>query len=154
MTNDAMAGGANLDSDAFVFFGATGDLAYQQICPALQALVRAGRFDMPIIGVAKSAMNLDALRTRAHESVVAHGGVDARAFATLSAHLQFVNGDDRDAETFQQLRTALGRASRPLYYFAIPPELFATVAEGLGAVGGHQGARVVVEKPVGPRTIL
>jgi glucose-6-phosphate 1-dehydrogenase len=149
MTNNAMAGGTNLDSDAFVFFGATGDLAYQQIFPALQALVRAGHFDIPIIGVAKSSMNLDALRARAHESVVAHGGVDSRAFATLSAHLQFVNGDYRDAETFQQLRTALGRASRPLYYFAIPPELFATVAEGLAAVGGHQGARVVVEKPFG-----
>ena len=87
---------------------------------------------MPIIGVAKSTMDLDALRARAHDSLEQHGGVDPRAFATLAARLQYVNGDYHDRDTFRQLRTALGGARRPLYYFAIPPELFATVAEGLG----------------------
>jgi glucose-6-phosphate 1-dehydrogenase len=139
----------NLESDAFVFFGATGDLAYRQIFPALQALIRRGDFEIPIIGVAKSAMDLDALRARAHKSLEEHGGVDPRAFATLSAHLQYVNGDYRDPETFRQLRTALGGSCRPLYYFAIPPELFATVAEGLAGSDSHHGARVVVEKPFG-----
>lgn len=137
------------ESDAFVFFGATGDLAFRQIFPALQALIRRGHFDMPIIGVAKSAMTLDGLRARAHESLEQHGGVDPRAFATLAAHLQYVNGDYHDPETFRQLRIALGTACRPLYYFAIPPELFATVAEGLAGSETHHGARVVVEKPFG-----
>jgi glucose-6-phosphate 1-dehydrogenase len=137
-----------LESDAFVFFGATGDLAFRQIFPALQALIRRGHFEMPIIGVAKSAMDLDALRARAHESLERHGGVDPRAFATLAGHLQYVNGDYHDPETFRTLRTALGGACRPLYYFAIPPELFATVAEGLAGSDNH-GARVVVEKPFG-----
>ena len=138
-----------LESDAFVFFGATGDLAFRQIFPALQALIRRGHFEMPIIGVAKSDMDLDALRGRAHDSLVQHGGVDPRAFATLAAQLQYVNGDYHDPETFRQLRTALGGACRPLYYFAIPPELFATVAEGLAGSDSHHGARVVVEKPFG-----
>jgi glucose-6-phosphate 1-dehydrogenase len=137
------------ESDAFVFFGATGDLAFRQIFPALQALIRRGHFQMPIIGVAKSTMDVDGLRARAHDSLEQHGGVDPRAFATLAAHLQYVNGDYHDAETFRQLRTALGSACRPLYYFAIPPELFATVAEGLAASDTHHGARVVVEKPFG-----
>jgi len=140
---------ATLESDAFVFFGATGDLAFRQIFPALQALIRRGHFEMPIIGVAKSAMDLGALRARAHESLEQHGGVDPRAFATLAAQLQYVNGDYHDPETFRQLRTALGGASRPLYYFAIPPDLFATVAEGLAGSDSHHGARVVVEKPFG-----
>lgn len=139
----------NLESDAFVFFGATGDLAFRQIFPALQALIRRGHFQMPIIGVAKSAMDLDALRARAHESLEQHGGVDPRAFATLAANLHYVNGDYHDPETFGQLRTALGGACRPLYYFAIPPALFATVAEGLAGADTHHGARVVVEKPFG-----
>jgi glucose-6-phosphate 1-dehydrogenase len=138
-----------LESDAFVFFGATGDLAFRQIFPALQALIRRGQLDMPIIGVAKSVMDLDALRARAHDSLEQHGGVDPRAFATLAANLQYVNGDYDDPETFQQLRTALGGACRPLYYFAIPPELFATVAEGLAGSDSYHGARVVVEKPFG-----
>jgi glucose-6-phosphate 1-dehydrogenase len=137
------------ESDAFVFFGATGDLAFRQIFPALQALIRRGHFDMPIIGVAKSAMTLDGLRARAHESLEQHGGVDPRAFATLAAYLQYVNGDYHDPETFRRLRIALGTACRPLYYFAIPPELFATVAEGLAGSDSHHGARVVVEKPFG-----
>jgi glucose-6-phosphate 1-dehydrogenase len=144
-----MTGTASLESDAFVFFGATGDLAFRQIFPALQALIRRGHFEMPIIGVAKSAMDVDGLRARAHESLEQDGGVDPRAFATLAAHLQYVNGDYHDPETFRQLRTALGGACRPLYYFAIPPGLFATVAEGLAGSDTHHGARVVVEKPFG-----
>jgi hypothetical protein len=121
----------NLESDAFVFFGATGDLAYQQIFPALQAMIAHGHFDIPIIGVAKPSWSLDQLRARAQESLEKHGGVDSRAFAVLSARLQYVSGDYGSPETFRQLRKALGVASRPLYYLAIPPDLFSTVAEGL-----------------------
>src|ERR1700688_1382964 len=139
----------NLESDAFVFFGATGDLAYEQIFPALQAMIRRGHFDMPIIGVARSAKDLDGLRARARESIEKHGSLDPRAFAALSAKLQFVNGDYGSSETFTQLRKALGAASRPLYYLAIPPDLFATVAEGLAHAECDRGARVVVEKPFG-----
>ena len=140
---------ANPESDAFVFFGATGDLASRQIFPALQAMIKRGRFDMPIIGVGRSALDIEALRARAHESLEAHGGVDPEAFARLSAHLQYVSGDYREPETFQQLRRALGGASRPLYYLAIPPSMFPVVAQGLAAVGCNTGARVIVEKPFG-----
>jgi glucose-6-phosphate 1-dehydrogenase len=140
---------ASPESDAFVFFGATGDLAYRQIFPALQAMIRHGRFDMPIIGVGRSAADLQALRARAHRSLEAHGGLDPRAFATLSGHLQYVSGDYREPETFRQLRRVLGGASRPLYYLAIPPDMFPTVAKGLVTSGCNKGARVVVEKPFG-----
>ena len=140
---------ANLNSDAFVFFGATGDLAYKQIFPALQAMIRHGRFDLPIIGVAKSPWTLDQLRTRARESLEKHGGVDPAAFAALASKLQYVSGDYSSPETFRNLRKALGGASRPLYYLAIPPDLFATVAEGLASAGCDNNARVIVEKPFG-----
>jgi glucose-6-phosphate 1-dehydrogenase len=139
----------NLQSDAFVFFGATGDLAYEQIFPALQAMIQRGHFDMPIIGVARSAKDLDGLRARARESIEKHGGLDFHAFAALSAKLQYVNGDYGSPETFRQLRKALGSSSRPLYYLAIPPDLFATVAEGLANADCDKGARLVVEKPFG-----
>ena len=139
----------NLESDAFVFFGATGDLAYEQIFPALQAMIQRGHFDMPIIGVARSAKDLDGLRSRARESIEKHGSLDSRAFAALSAKLQYVNGDYASPETFRQLRKALGAASHPLYYLAIPPDLFATVAEGLAHAECDKGARLVVEKPFG-----
>ncbi len=138
-----------LDSDAFVFFGATGDLAFKQIFPALQAMIRHGHLDMPIIGVARSAKGLDELRARARESLEKHGGVDPQAFAALSAKLQYVNGDYSSPETFRDLRKALDSASQPLYYLAIPPDLFETVAQGLAKAGCDKGARVVVEKPFG-----
>ncbi len=139
----------NLESDAFVFFGATGDLAFEQIFPALQAMIQRGHFDMPIIGVARSAKDLDGLRARARESIEKHGSLDSRAFAALSAKLQYVNGDYGSPETFNQLRKALGAASHPLYYLAIPPDLFATVVEGLAHAECDKGARLVVEKPFG-----
>jgi glucose-6-phosphate 1-dehydrogenase len=140
---------ANLESDAFVFFGATGDLAYKQIFPALQAMIRRHHFDLPIIGVARSAKGLDYLRARARESLEKHGGLDPKAFAVLSAKLQYVNGDYNSPQTFRDLRKALGGASRPLYYLAIPPNMFATVVKGLADAGCDKGGRVVVEKPFG-----
>ena len=143
-------------SDAFVFFGATGDLAYKQIFPALQALIRRGQLDMPIIGVARSGWSLDQLRARARQSVEQHGGVDEAAFAQLAARLRYIDGDYTDAVTYDKLRRALddargvSQSSRsPLHYLAIPPSLFGTVVGQLARSGCATEARVVVEKPFG-----
>jgi glucose-6-phosphate 1-dehydrogenase len=137
------------EADAFVFFGATGDLAYKQIFPALQALVRRGRLEMPVVGVAKAGWGLEQLVERAHASLAEHGGVDEAAFDQLRARLRYVDGDYRDTSTFQKLREALGDARQPLHYLAIPPSLFTTVADGLAAAGEARHAGVVVEKPFG-----
>ncbi|HET6449642.1 MAG TPA: glucose-6-phosphate dehydrogenase [Conexibacter sp.] len=136
-------------SDALVFFGATGDLAYKQIFPALQSLIRHGKLDVPIVGVAKSGWELDDLRERARRSLEEHGGLDEPAFAQLVAHLRYIDGDYGDPATFDQLRRELGDARHPLHYLAIPPSLFGTVVEQLGRSGSADGARVVVEKPFG-----
>src|SRR5689334_13917136 len=136
-------------SDALVFFGATGDLAYKKIFPSLQNLVKRGRLDVPIIGVAKAGWTLEQLRARARDSVEKHGGIDAEAFQKLSALLRYVDGDYRDPATFQAIRKALNGASRPVHYLAIPPVLFETVVEQLAQSGSAHGARVIVEKPFG-----
>jgi glucose-6-phosphate 1-dehydrogenase len=135
-------------SDALVVFGITGDLAYKQIFPALQAMIHRGHLNTPIVGVAKDG-DLDQLRARARDSLDEHGGVDEKAFAQLSANLRFVAGDYQDSATFDRLREAIGESMHPLHYLAVPPLLFATVAMGLGKSGCAQGARVVVEKPFG-----
>jgi len=136
-------------SDALVLFGATGDLAYEQIFPALYAMTRRGHLEVPVIGVAKPDWTVDQLRGRAHESIAAHGGVDADAFGRLSARLSYVAGDYEAPMTFTKLRQALGSAARPLFYLAIPPSLFGTVASGLAQSGSAADARVIVEKPFG-----
>src|SRR5215471_10998107 len=136
-------------SDALVFFGATGDLAYKKIFPALQAMVKRGHLTVPVIGVAKAGWNLDQLRARAHDSVEQHGGIDPAAFAKLRGLLRYVDGDYQDPTTFQSLRKELGSAQRPSYYLAIPPGLFETVVAQLGKAGCTHGARVIVEKPFG-----
>ncbi len=136
-------------SDAFVFFGATGDLAYKKIFPALQAMAKRGNLDIPIVGVAKAGWNLDQLRARARESVEKHGGLDREAFDRMSRLLRYVDGDYHDASTFQALRKELGPAARPAFYLAIPPELFGLVTEHLVCTDCSKGARVIVEKPFG-----
>jgi len=136
-------------SDAFVFFGATGDLAYKQIFPALQALIKDGKLDMPVIGIARSGWTVDDLRKRAEDSLKEHGGIDKAAFAKLSKQMQYLDGDYNDAQTFAKLRKALGDAEHPLHYLAIPPSMFVPVVKGLAASGCAQGARVIVEKPFG-----
>jgi len=138
-----------LHSDALVFFGATGDLAYKKIFPALQAMLKRGHLNVPVIGVAKSAWSLDQLKARARDSLEKHGGVDPAAFDRLCGLLRYVGGDYKDPGTFQAIRKELGAAQRPAHYLAIPPVLFGIVVEQLAKAGCTQGARVVVEKPFG-----
>jgi glucose-6-phosphate 1-dehydrogenase len=136
-------------SDGLVIFGASGDLAYKKIFPALQAMMRRGHLDIPIVGVARSDWTLEQFRARAQESVERHGGVDEAAFANLRQHLRYVSGEYGDPATFAALHKELGGATRPVHYLAIPPSLFPTVVEGLGRSGCARDARVVVEKPFG-----
>jgi glucose-6-phosphate 1-dehydrogenase len=140
----------SFDSDALVFYGATGDLAYKKIFPALQAMAKRGGLKIPVIGVAKNGWNLDQLKARARDSVEKHGGLDESAFNGLMSRLQYIDGDYGSPETFAQLRQALGAAQRPAHYLAIPPSLFAQVVEQIAQSGcAPQGTRVVVEKPFG-----
>jgi glucose-6-phosphate 1-dehydrogenase len=135
-------------SDALVFFGATGDLAYKQIFPALQSMIRHGHLDVPIIGVAKAGWGIEQLRERARRSLVEHG-IDEAAFAKLIEQLRYIDGDYGDPATFDALKRELGDAKRPLHYLAIPPSLFGAVVRELGRSGCADDARVVVEKPFG-----
>jgi glucose-6-phosphate 1-dehydrogenase len=140
---------SNLESDALVFFGATGDLAYKKIFPALQAMVKRGHLNVPVIGVAKAGWSLDQLKARAHASLTEHGGVDPAVWEKLSSLLRYVDGDYLDIATFQAVRKQLGAAERPAHYLAIPPMLFEKVVEQLMKSGCAKGARVIVEKPFG-----
>jgi glucose-6-phosphate 1-dehydrogenase len=139
----------NDHSDAFVFFGATGDLAYKKIFPALQAMVQRGHLDIPVIGVAKAGWTLDQFRARAQDSLEKHGGVDAAAFEKLSSLLRYIDGDYSDPATFRALGEQLKGAQRPAHYLAIPPVLFEEVVDSLVECGCMNDARVIVEKPFG-----
>jgi glucose-6-phosphate 1-dehydrogenase len=139
-----------MNSDALVFFGATGDLAYKKIFPALYAMVKHGNLNVPVIGVARTAWRIDQLRERARESIEKHGGgVDEGEFAKLAGLLRFVSVDYNNMATFETLRRELGDAGQPTYYLAIPPSMFPAVTESLGKTGCSRGARVVIEKPFG-----
>ena len=136
-------------SDALVIFGATGDLAYKKIFPALQAMVKRGNLKVPVVGVARSAWTSDELRARARDSVEHRGKIDPAAFDKLSGLLRYVSGDYNDPATFERIRKELGSAKRPVFYLAIPPVLFEPVVEQLGKSGCTMGARVMIEKPFG-----
>ena len=138
-----------IHSDALVFFGATGDLAYKQIFPALQAMVKRGNLNVPVIGVAKAGWNLDQLKARAKDSLEKHGGVDPEAWPKLSGLLHYIDGDYADDATFQALRKELDGSKHPAHYLAIPPFLFEKVVEQLMKSGCAEGARVIIEKPFG-----
>ncbi|MGA2562487.1 MAG: glucose-6-phosphate dehydrogenase [Steroidobacteraceae bacterium] len=137
------------ESDAFVFFGATGDLAYKQIFPALQALVRRGHLNAPIVGVGRSGWSREQFVERARASIKEHGIFDEAAFTRLASLMGYVDGDYRQAETFTRLRQALGASKAPLHYLAIPPSVFEVVIGGLAAANCASNARVVIEKPFG-----
>lgn len=138
-----------LHSDALVFFGATGDLAYKKIFPSLHAMVKRGRLNVPVIGVAKAGWGLEQLRARARDSVAKHGDADDAAFEKLLGLLRYVDGDYNDAATFQAIRRELGNAERPAHYLAIPPSVFGLVVEQLAKANCAKNARVIIEKPFG-----
>src|SRR6476469_1913694 len=132
-------------SDALVFFGATGDLAAKKIFPALHAMVKRGRLDVPVIGVGRKPV--EEFRSRLKESLEKHGGLDPAAFAKRSSLVLYVRGSYEDAATFQAIRRELGPAQRPAYYLAIPPSQFGVVVDQLNRTGCLEGSRVIVEKP-------
>jgi glucose-6-phosphate 1-dehydrogenase len=136
-------------SDSFVFFGATGDLAYKQIFPALQQMILRDNFDLPIFGVAKSGWTIEQLQARVRDSLTQHGGIDEKAYAKLIQSLQYIDGDYQDPKTFEKLNKALGEARSPLHYLAIPPDLFGPVVQALGKANYAGNTRVIVEKPFG-----
>jgi glucose-6-phosphate 1-dehydrogenase len=136
-------------SDALVFFGATGDLAFKKIFPALQAMVKRGSLNVPVLGVAKAGWNTEQLRARARDSLEKHGAFEPAAFKKLSNLLRHVDGDYEDPATFAALRRELGNAQHPAHYLAIPPTLFGLVVQQLAKSGSAAGARVIIEKPFG-----
>jgi glucose-6-phosphate 1-dehydrogenase len=137
-------------SDALVLFGVSGDLAHKMIFPALYAMVKRGALKVPVIGVASSKWDLAQLRKRVTDSIKRSDGLDnQRVLRHLLSLLRYVEGDYNDRETFTAIRKVLGNAQRPAHYLAIPPSLFATVIQGLGAAGLADNARVIVEKPFG-----
>ncbi len=136
-------------SDALVLFGATGDLVYKKIFPALYAMERRGHLQVPVIGVARSDWTIKQFRARAHESVEKHGVVDETVLAKLEDRLHYISGDYGAPATHAALRKELGGAAHPLHYLAIPPSVFTRVVEALGQSGCARGARVIVEKPFG-----
>ena len=138
-----------LQSDAFVFFGAMGDLAFKKIFPSLQAMVQRGNLKVPVIGVDRSAENVDDLKARARSSLEKSGKFDAAAFERLSSLLRYVRGDITDLATFQTLRKVLDDAQRPAFYMAVPPSIFPAVVAQLAKAGCTEGARIILEKPFG-----
>ncbi len=137
-------------SDAFVFFGATGDLAHKKIFPSLQSMIKDGVLDVPVIGVAKSGWTLQQLQERARDGITKFGGgVDEAAFKKLCELMSYIDGDYNDDKTYKELRTKLGDAHSPTHYLAIPPTLFPVVVKGLGQSGCSKNARVIIEKPFG-----
>ncbi len=146
-----MNGASGTESDALVFFGATGDLAYKKIFPSLYAMIKRGNLDVPVIGVASSSWTVEDLVKRARDSIETHGGGidDTAAFEKLTGSLKYVDGDYLEPDTYTKLVEALDGARHPAHYLAIPPSLFPVVVAGLGTSGAAAGARVIVEKPFG-----
>lgn len=140
---------SQVKSDALVFYGATGDLAYKKIFPALHMMVKRGNLNSPIIGVARGDYDLDKLRARAKESIQKHGNYEEESYKKFCSLLAFVGGDYTDQETFRRIREALGEAKNPTHYLAIPPVLFPTIIAQLDQSGCAKGARIIVEKPFG-----
>ena len=136
-------------ADAFVFYGATGDLAYKKIFPSLQGMIRRGALDVPIVAVAKESWKLEQLQARVKESLEKHGGLDPAAFVRMLELLRYVGGDYEDPATFDALKRALGDARRAVHYLAIPQGLFGLVTQQLARAGCAEGARLVIEKPFG-----
>src|SRR5690349_13026134 len=137
-------------ADVLAIFGISGDLARKMTFRALYRLEQAGKLEVPIVGVAIDDWDDEKLRQHAREAIGATvGDPDEDVFARLAARLSYVQGDYGEAETFERVGKALGDAKRPVFYLEIPPALFATVVEGLGAAGLTAGAHVVIEKPFG-----
>lgn len=144
-------GTAALPADAFLLFGATGDLAKKKLWPALYELTTEGRMDMPIVGIARSDWDDEEMRERARESVRTKLGdaVDEAILESMCSRVRYIAGDYTDPTTWPRVAELTDGAAVPLSFLSIPPFLFDDVVEGLSSVGMADRGRVVVEKPFG-----
>jgi glucose-6-phosphate 1-dehydrogenase len=137
-------------ADAFVLFGATGDLAHKKLHPTLYQLAVADRMTLPVIGVARSSLSDEQFRAFSREAILDREATASDdALDELAGRLTYVSGNYMEPATYERLRDRLGDSRRPLFYLAIPPSMFEPVIDGLMSAGLHNGARVVVEKPFG-----
>ena len=137
-------------SDLLVMFGASGDLAHKKLFPALYRLESRGLLGVPVIGVALDDWTDDQLRDRARTAIKEAGeDWDEATFDRLANALRYVSGNYTDRATFERLEEVAGSPQRPIFHLAIPPSMFATVADGIAGVGLNEGARLVIEKPFG-----
>jgi glucose-6-phosphate 1-dehydrogenase len=137
-------------ADVLAIFGISGDLARKMTFRALYRLEERGKLDCPIVGVAIDDWDDEKLREHAREAVGATvGDPDEDVFGRLARRLTYVQGDYAEAGTFERVGEAIGDCARPVFYLEIPPSLFATVVQGLGAAGLTENAHVVIEKPFG-----
>ena len=139
-------------ADALVLFGATGDLANRKLFPSVYRLERSGTLHVPVIGVARSDWTDDDFRDHAKESIEEHiPDADPVVIASLLQRLDLIQGDYAAETTWNGLRTKLDEhnSTVAVFYMAIPPSMFPTVAQKLESVGLHNRGRIVIEKPFG-----
>ncbi|MFM2073079.1 MAG: glucose-6-phosphate 1-dehydrogenase [Actinomycetota bacterium] len=147
-----MISGTQPVADALVLFGATGDLAKRKLFPALYHMEQHGILKIPVIGVARSDWTDAAFCEHAHDSILAAiPDAAASAIEPLMNRLDLIQGDYSDPETWNSLRDTLDRhgSKHAVFYMAIPPTMFPTVAQALASVGLNERGRIVVEKPFG-----
>ncbi|HTN99951.1 MAG TPA: glucose-6-phosphate dehydrogenase [Microthrixaceae bacterium] len=136
--------------DALVMFGISGDLGFKKLLPALYELEESKRLTFPVIGVAGSDWSDDDLHEHLLRSLDAHGTkTDDEVLSRLRQRMSYMQGNYNDDKTYRALARRVKDCELPVVYLAIPPSLFATVINGLTAVGLNDRARVVLEKPFG-----
>ena len=130
-------------ADCMVLFGATGDLAYKKLFPALHALEARGQLGIPVVGIAREGWTIERLCDRIRDSLRDAGVADDDpATERLIASMRYVHGEYSDPATFDALAAVLSDVSLPVFYLAIPPGLFGDVVDALAHHGLTGRSRV------------
>jgi glucose-6-phosphate 1-dehydrogenase len=155
------------DPNAFVLFGATGDLAHRKVMPAIYQLLRANLLpaEFSVVAVARRPYSDEAFRAEVKTSLEKYSRIlpiDETQWAELAKRITYQQldfaddaGYDRLCERLDALDAERGTAGNRLYYLATQPSQVTEIVRQMGRVGldneqhGAGWRRVVVEKPFG-----
>ena len=152
---------------AMVVFGASGDLVQRKLLPSLAQIKERGLLSEPLclLGCGRTAYSDAQFRTIAAEALRQHGnGISGEVLQSFVERLYYLSADYGAAATYDRINDRLAelRAKHDidgcnLFYLSVPPVLYETIIERLGAAGlsrkdepqCEKRARLVIEKPFG-----
>ncbi|WP_112480959.1 glucose-6-phosphate dehydrogenase [Vibrio variabilis] len=151
------------ENSSIVIFGASGDLTYRKLIPALYHLYASDQLpkSFAILGVSRTQYSDESYREKLKTSLQEMEKTEPETLDAFCNHLHYQAIDTSDTQDYAKLATRLDDVANQygfeqrntLFYLATPPSLYSIIPASLAAHGLNDESqgwkRLIIEKPFG-----